>query len=134
MVGGPEKTFDAMLPILEKLGRNIVHIGECSACQVAKLCNQIVVGITIEAVAEALALAEASGVDAAKVRQALLGGFAQSRVLDVHGQRMLGRQFAPGFKAMLYRKYLCDRGLPPIRPGLTYRSRTSSSTRAFCAC
>jgi 2-hydroxy-3-oxopropionate reductase len=104
MVGGDDATFERAKPIFEKLGKNIVLVGELGAGQVTKACNQIVVGVTIEAVAEALALAEASGVDPSKVRAALLGGFAQSKILDVHGQRMIDRTFNPGFKAKLHRK------------------------------
>lgn len=104
MVGGGEAAFARAKPIFETLGKNIVHVGELGAGQVTKACNQIVVGVTIEAVAEALALAEASGVDPAKVRAALLGGFAQSKILEVHGQRMIDRTFNPGFKSKLHRK------------------------------
>jgi 2-hydroxy-3-oxopropionate reductase len=104
MVGGSEDAFARAKPIFEALGKNIVHVGELGAGQVTKACNQIVVGVTIEAVAEALALAEASGVDPSKVRAALLGGFAQSKILEVHGQRMIDRAFNPGFKAKLHRK------------------------------
>jgi 2-hydroxy-3-oxopropionate reductase len=104
MVGGSEAAFARAKPIFEALGKNIVHVGELGAGQVTKACNQIVVGVTIEAVAEALALAEASGVDPAKVRAALLGGFAQSKILEVHGQRMIDRAFNPGFKSKLHRK------------------------------
>jgi 2-hydroxy-3-oxopropionate reductase len=104
MVGGSDADFARAKPIFEALGKNIVHVGELGAGQVTKACNQIVVGVTIEAVAEALALAEASGVDPAKVRAALLGGFAQSKILEVHGQRMIDRTFKPGFKSKLHRK------------------------------
>jgi 2-hydroxy-3-oxopropionate reductase len=104
MVGGSDAAFERATPIFKALGKNIVHVGELGAGQVTKACNQIVVGVTIEAVAEALALAEASGVDPAKVRAALLGGFAQSKILEVHGQRMIDRAFTPGFKAKLHRK------------------------------
>jgi 2-hydroxy-3-oxopropionate reductase len=104
MVGGDDAAFERAKPIFEALGKNIVHVGALGAGQVTKACNQIVVGVTIEAVAEALALAEASGVDPAKVRAALLGGFAQSKILEVHGQRMIDRAFNPGFKAKLHRK------------------------------
>jgi 2-hydroxy-3-oxopropionate reductase len=104
MVGGSEAAFQRAKPIFKTLGKNIVHVGELGAGQVCKACNQIVVGVTIEAVAEALALAENSGVDPAKVRAALLGGFAQSKILEVHGQRMIDRTFNPGFKAKLHRK------------------------------
>lgn len=107
MVGGPKAAFDRVLPIFQVMGKNIVHIGEDpGAGQVTKACNQIVVGITIMAVAEALTLAKKAGVDPAKVRAALLGGFAQSRILDLHGQRMLDRNFAPGFRIRLHQKDL----------------------------
>lgn len=104
MVGGDEPAFQQALPILQAMGKNIVYIGEAGAGQVTKACNQIVVALTVQAVAEALTLAKKSGVDVAKVRSALLGGFAQSRILDVHGQRMLDGDFQPGFKLNLHRK------------------------------
>ncbi len=104
MVGGEKSAFDRALPVLQAMGKNIVHIGEAGAGQVTKACNQIVVAMTVQAVAEALTLAKKSGVDPAKVRSALLGGFAQSRVLEVHGQRMLDGSFQPGFKLDLHRK------------------------------
>jgi len=104
MVGGPKPAFDAMLPVFEKLGRNINHIGETGAGQIAKCANQIIVAQTIEAVAEALLLAKKSGVDPARVRTALMGGFAQSRVLEVHGKRMLERNFKPGGRISIHRK------------------------------
>jgi 2-hydroxy-3-oxopropionate reductase len=104
MVGGEAQAFERALPIFEALGRTIVHIGPSGAGQVCKACNQLVVAATIEAVAEALALAERSGVDAARVREALLGGFAGSKILDVHGQRMLDRTFEPGFRVRLHAK------------------------------
>jgi len=104
MVGGPEEAFRRALPVFQALGKDIVRVGESGAGQVAKACNQIVIALTLEAVAEALVLARKAGVDPAKVREALLGGFAQSRVLDVHGQRMLSRDFKPGFKARLHAK------------------------------
>jgi 2-hydroxy-3-oxopropionate reductase len=104
MVGGTPTAFARALPIFEKMGKNIVHIGEAGAGQVTKACNQVVVGMTIQAIAEALTLAKKSGVDVAKVRAALLGGFAQSKILDLHGQRILDRNFKPGFKIRLHRK------------------------------
>ncbi|MBW4525557.1 MAG: 2-hydroxy-3-oxopropionate reductase [Phormidium tanganyikae FI6-MK23] len=104
MVGGEKSAFDRALPVLQAMGKNIVHIGEAGAGQVTKACNQIVVAMTVQAVAEALTLAKKSGVDPAKVRDALLGGFAQSRVLEVHGQRILDNSFQPGFKLDLHRK------------------------------
>ena len=102
--GGTETAFQRALPVLEKMGKNIVHIGKPGAGQTAKACNQIIVGMTIQAVAEALTLAKKSGVDIAKVRTALLGGFAQSKILDLHGQRIIDRNFKPGFKIKLHRK------------------------------
>jgi 2-hydroxy-3-oxopropionate reductase len=106
MVGGPQAAFQRAVPIFEVLGNNIVHIGDAGAGQVTKTCNQIVVGLTIQAVAEALTLAKKAGVDPARVRDALLGGFAQSRILDVHGKRMIEQTFQPGFKVKLHRKDL----------------------------
>ena len=104
MVGGEAAVFARVRPLFEVLGRNIVHVGGSGAGQVCKSCNQIVVGATIAGVAEAILLARAAGVDPARVREALLGGFAGSRILEVHGQRMIDDQFAPGFKARLHQK------------------------------
>lgn len=107
MVGGPRALFERVRPVFEALGKNIVHIGEDhGAGQIAKACNQIVVAVTIMAVAEALTLARKAGVDPARVRQALLGGFAQSRILDLHGQRILERNYTPGFRVRLHEKDL----------------------------
>jgi 2-hydroxy-3-oxopropionate reductase len=104
MVGGDQEAFDRALPLFQILGKNIVHIGDAGAGQVTKACNQIVVALTVQAVAEALTLAKKSGVDPAKVREALLGGFGQSRVMEVHGAKMLDGNFEPGFKLDLFRK------------------------------
>lgn len=104
MVGGAAPAFERALPLLRAIGRNIVHVGDNGAGQVAKACNQVVIAQTVAAVAEGLLLATAEGVDPAKVREALLGGFAASRVLEVHGKRMLDRNFAPGFMARLHQK------------------------------
>ena len=104
MVGGPVEAFGRAKPILEKMGKNIVHVGEAGAGQVTKAANQIVVAGTIAAVCEALVFAAKAGIDPARVREALLGGFAQSRILDLHGNRMLQRNFQPGFKTKLHRK------------------------------
>ena len=104
MVGGSATAFARAKPIFEKMGKNIVHVGEAGAGQVTKAANQVVVAVTIAAVGEALLLAAKAGVDPAKVREALLGGFAQSRILDLHGNRMLQRNFQPGFKMKLHRK------------------------------
>ena len=106
MIGGKSSAVERAMPIFQALGKNVVHIGEAGAGQVAKAANQVVVGLTIAAVSEALVLAAKAGVDAAKVRQVLLGGFAQSRVLDAHGQKMLERNFKPGFRIRLHEKDL----------------------------
>ena len=106
MVGGSANAFARAKPIFEKMGKNIVHVGEAGAGQVTKAANQVVVAVTIAAVSEALLLAAKAGVDPVKVREALLGGFAQSRILDLHGNRMLQRNFQPGFKIKLHRKDL----------------------------
>lgn len=104
MVGGTKAAFERALPLFQVMGKNIVHIGDAGAGQVTKACNQIVVGMTIQAVAEAMTLAKKAGVDIEKVRDALLGGFAQSRILDLHGKRILEGNFQPGFKIKLHRK------------------------------
>jgi len=104
MVGGTPEAFGRARPVFDAMGASIVHVGPSGAGQVCKACNQLVVAATIEAVAEALLLAERSGVDPAKVRAALLGGFAGSKILEVHGQRMLDRAFDPGFRVRLHRK------------------------------
>jgi len=104
MVGGKPEVFERVLPVLQQMGKNIVHIGDHGAGQVTKACNQLVLSLTILGVAEAIHLARKAGVDPAKVRAALLGGFAQSRVLELHGQRMLDENYAPGFRTRLYHK------------------------------
>jgi 2-hydroxy-3-oxopropionate reductase len=104
MVGGSAAALDRGRPFLEVMGSNVVHVGPAGAGQVAKACNQLVVAATIQAVAEALLLAKKAGVDPAKVREALLGGFAGSKILEVHGQRMLAGDFTPGFRSVLHRK------------------------------
>jgi 2-hydroxy-3-oxopropionate reductase len=106
MVGGPQATFDKAKPLFELMGKNITLIGDNGAGQTAKVANQIVVALTIEAVSEALVFAAKAGVDPARVRQALLGGFAGSRILEVHGERMIKRTFDPGFRIELHQKDL----------------------------
>ncbi|SFD93427.1 2-hydroxy-3-oxopropionate reductase [Spirosoma endophyticum] len=106
MVGGTEAAFQRALPLFQAMGKNIVHIGEPGAGQTTKACNQMIVGITIQAVAEAFALAKKAGVDLEKMREVLLGGFAQSRILDLHGKRMIDENFKPGFKIKLHKKDL----------------------------
>jgi 2-hydroxy-3-oxopropionate reductase len=104
MVGGRAAALEKARPLLEAMGKRVVHVGESGAGQIAKAANQLVVASTIEAVGEALVLAAAAGVNPGKVREALLGGYAASRVLEVHGQRMLDGNFAPGARASLHRK------------------------------
>lgn len=106
MVGGSDDAVERARPILEVMGKAVTHIGPPGSGQVAKAANQVVVALTIQAVAEALTLVRKSGVDAAKVREALLGGLAQSKILEMHGERMLERTFDPGFKLTLHRKDL----------------------------
>lgn len=106
MVGGDSPAFDRALPIFQTMGKNIVHIGEAGAGQITKACNQMIVGMTIQAVAEAFTLAGKAGVDLVKMREVLLGGFAQSKILDLHGKRMIDRNFKPGFKIKLHKKDL----------------------------
>jgi len=104
MIGGKASAVERAMPIFQVLGKNIVHIGDPGAGQVTKAANQMVVGTTIAIVSEALVLAAKAGVDPAKVRQALLGGFAQSKILEAHGQKMLERNFKPGFRIRLHEK------------------------------
>jgi 2-hydroxy-3-oxopropionate reductase len=106
MAGGNEEAFARVRPLLGLLGRNVTRIGEVGDGQTCKVANQIVVALHIEAVAEALVFAAKAGADPAKVREALLGGFAASKVLEVHGERMLKRTFDPGFRIELHQKDL----------------------------
>jgi len=106
MVGGPETAFERAKPLFEKLGKNITLVGGNGDGQTTKVANQIIVALTIEAVGEALLFASKAGADPAKVRQALMGGFASSRILEVHGDRMVKRTFDPGFRIALHQKDL----------------------------
>jgi len=106
MVGGTLDVFNQIKPYFELMGKNIVHIGDHGDGQTCKVANQIVVALTIEAVAEALLFASKAGADPAKVRAALLGGFAQSRILELHGERMIKHNFNPGFRIRLHQKDL----------------------------
>lgn len=106
MCGGDEKTFDSVRPLLEKMGRNVTLVGDVGAGQITKVANQIIVALNIAAVGEALVFASKAGADPAKVRQALMGGFASSRILEVHGERMIKRTFDPGFRIALHQKDL----------------------------
>jgi 2-hydroxy-3-oxopropionate reductase len=133
MVGGEEKAFVRALPILEKMGKNITLVGPNGVGQTTKVANQIAVALTIEAVAEALVFAAKAGADPAKVRQALMGGLASSRILEVHGERMIKRTFAPGFRIELHSKDLNlalegARALGVALPG------TATAQQLFNAC
>lgn len=106
MVGGDAAVFERVKPLFELMGRHITHVGRNGDGQTAKVANQIIVALTIEAVAEALVFASKAGADPARVRQALMGGLANSRILEVHGDRMVKRTFAPGFRIELHQKDL----------------------------
>ncbi|ULK96827.1 2-hydroxy-3-oxopropionate reductase [Bradyrhizobium sp. I71] len=106
MVGGPERAFGTMKPIFDRMGKNVTHVGANGDGQTTKVANQIIVALTIEAVSEALLFASKAGADPALVRKALMGGFASSRILEVHGERMVKRNFDPGFRIELHQKDL----------------------------
>ncbi|WP_127753557.1 2-hydroxy-3-oxopropionate reductase [Devosia sp. 1566] len=106
MVGGKEAVFERALPLFQTMGKNITLVGGVGDGQTAKVANQIIVGLNIQAVAEALLFARKAGADPAKVREALMGGFAASRVLELHGERMIKQTFDPGFRIRLHRKDL----------------------------
>ena len=106
MVGGSQATFDKVKPVFELMGKNITLVGGNGDGQTCKVCNQIIVALNIEAVSEALVFASKAGADPARVRQALMGGFAASRILEVHGERMIKRTFDPGFRIELHQKDL----------------------------
>lgn len=106
MVGGPEASFETVKPLFELMGKNITLVGGNGDGQTTKVANQIIVALNIQAVAEALLFASKAGADPARVRQALMGGFANSRILEVHGERMVKRTFNPGFRIELHQKDL----------------------------
>ena len=106
MVGGPDAAFERIKPLFEKMGKNITLVGGNGDGQTAKVANQIIVALNIEAVGEALLFASRAGADPARVREALLGGFASSKILEVHGERMIKRTFDPGFRIQLHQKDL----------------------------
>ena len=106
MVGGKDEVFARLQPLLALMGKNITHVGPAGAGQITKVANQVIVALNIAAVAEALVFASKAGADPARVRQALMGGFAASRVLEVHGERMVKRTFNPGFRIKLHQKDL----------------------------
>ncbi|MGD8789204.1 MAG: NAD-binding protein, partial [Burkholderiales bacterium] len=133
MVGAEDATFAKVKPLFELMGKNITLVGGIGAGQVCKVANQIVVALNIEAVGEALLLASKAGVDPAKVRQALMGGFASSKILEIHGERMIKRTFDPGFRIELHQKDLnlalsTARGLGMSLPN------TATAQELFNAC
>jgi 2-hydroxy-3-oxopropionate reductase len=114
MVGGKQEIFDRVKPLFELMGKNITLVGGSGAGQTCKVANQIIVALNIEAVGEALLFASKAGADPARVREAIMGGFASSRVLEVHGERMIKRTFDPGFRIALHQKDL-NLALPSAR-------------------
>ncbi|HET7825617.1 MAG TPA: 2-hydroxy-3-oxopropionate reductase [Anaeromyxobacter sp.] len=133
MVGATSAGFEKVRPYLALLGKNVTHVGPNGAGQTTKVANQIAVAITIQAVAEALLFATKAGVDPAKVRQALLGGFASSRILEVHGQRMVERNFAPGARIALHQKDL-ENALSGARAMGLSLPGTATAQQLFNAC
>jgi len=133
MVGGAEPVFDRVKPLLEMMGKNITLVGSNGDGQTAKVANQIIVALTIEAVAEALLFAAKAGADPAKVRKALMGGFASSRILEVHGERMINRTFNPGFRIELHQKDL-NLALAGARSLKMSLPNTATCQQLFNAC
>jgi 2-hydroxy-3-oxopropionate reductase len=133
MVGGPQQAFDRVRPLFELMGKNITLVGSNGDGQTCKVANQVIVALTIEAVAEALLLASRLGADPARVRQALMGGFAASRVLEVHGERMIKRTFAPGFRIALHQKDLGLALTAARQTGLSLPN-TATAQELFNAC
>jgi len=133
MVGGPERAFNTMKPVFERMGKNVTLVGGNGDGQTTKVANQIIVALTIQAVGEALLFASRAGADPALVRKALMGGFASSRILEVHGERMVKRNFDPGFRIELHQKDL-NLALDGARTlGLSLPS-TAVAQQLFSAC
>jgi 2-hydroxy-3-oxopropionate reductase len=133
MVGGPQKSFDIAKPLFDLMGKNISLIGDNGAGQTTKVANQIIVALNIEAVAEALLFAARSGADPERVRKALMGGFASSRILEVHGERMTKRTFNPGFRIELHQKDL-NLALDGARKMGLALPHTASAQQLFSVC
>ncbi|HEY4973143.1 MAG TPA: 2-hydroxy-3-oxopropionate reductase [Steroidobacteraceae bacterium] len=133
MVGGPESAFATVKPLFELMGKNITLVGGNGDGQTCKVANQIIVALTIEAVGEALLFASKMGADPARVRQALMGGFASSRILEVHGERMIKRSFDPGFRIELHQKDL-NLALSAARQVGLSLPNTASTQELFNAC
>jgi 2-hydroxy-3-oxopropionate reductase len=133
MVGGNQATFDKLKPVFELMGKNITLVGGNGDGQTCKVCNQIIVALNIEAVSEALVFAAKAGADPARVRQALMGGFAASRILEVHGERMIKRTFDPGFRIELHQKDL-SLALAGARAMGMSLPNTASAQQLFNSC
>ena len=133
MIGGPEAAFERAKPLFELMGKNITLVGSNGDGQITKVANQIIVALTIEAVGEALLLASKAGADPARVRQALMGGFANSRILEVHGERMIKRTFNPGFRIELHQKDLALALAAAKAMGVSL-PHTASAQQLFSAC
>lgn len=133
MVGGPQPVFDKVKPLFEIMGKNVTRVGENGDGQTTKVANQIIVALTIEAVGEALLFASKAGADPALVRQALMGGFASSRILEVHGERMVKRNFEPGFRIELHQKDL-NLALEGARALGVSLPATATAQQLFNAC
>jgi 2-hydroxy-3-oxopropionate reductase len=133
MVGGPEAAFDRVKPLFEAMGKNITLVGGNGDGQTTKVANQIIVALNIEAVAEALLFAAKAGADPGRVRQALMGGFAASRILEVHGERMVKRTFDPGFRIELHQKDL-NLALASARQMGVSLPNTATAQELFNAC
>ncbi len=133
MVGGPEEAFEKVRPLFELMGKNITLVGGNGDGQTTKIANQIIVALTIQAVGEALLFASKAGADPAKVRQALMGGFANSRILEVHGERMVKRTFTPGFRIELHQKDL-NLALAGARQLQMTLPATAIAQQLFSAC
>lgn len=133
MVGGEPHIFERVKPLLELVGKNITLVGANGDGQTTKVANQIIVALTIEAVSEALVFASKAGADPAKVRQALMGGFAASRILELHGERMINRTFNPGFRIELHQKDL-NVALSSARQMGVSLPNTATAQELFNAC
>ncbi len=133
MVGGPPAVFERALPLFERMGKNITLVGDNGAGQTCKVANQIVVALNIEAVSEALLFASKAGVDPSRVREALMGGFAASKILEVHGERMIKRTFDPGFRIELHQKDL-NLALSGARALGVSLPNTATAQELFNAC
>ncbi len=133
MCGGSQKAFDRALPLFQAMGKNITRVGEAGAGQTCKVANQIIVALNIQAAAEALAFAAKAGADPAKVREALMGGFANSRILEIHAERMIKRTFAPGFRIRLHQKDL-NIALQSAREMGMALPNTAIAQQMFSAC